>query len=90
MTSQPMRSSGFFAKSYKISLTLFLQEVSEAYEVLEDDKKRQLYDNFGHGGVDQNVGGGHEGGFNPFSGFGGFQTSFHSSGGPLDTEDVSY
>ena len=46
------------------------REVSEAYEVLEDDKKRQMYDNYGHAGVDENMGNqqGH-----PFGGgFGGF------------------
>lgn len=67
------------------------REVSEAYEVLEDDKKREMYDNFGHSGVDQNYseqqGGG---GFNPFSqGFGGgFHSSFHTSSGQMDAEDV--
>ena len=30
------------------------REVTEAYEVLEDDKKRELYDNYGHAGVDPN------------------------------------
>lgn len=54
------------------------QEVSEAYEVLEDDKKRQKYDSFGHAGVDPNFQG--HGGGNPFEGFGGFG-GFGSGGG---------
>ena len=65
------------------------REVSEAYETLEDDKKRQMYDNFGHSGVDQNFSEhNHADGFNPFGGFHqGFQSNFHSAG-PLDAEDV--
>ena len=45
-------------------------QVSEAYEVLEDDEKRQRYDAFGHAGVDPNGMGGQPGGGNPFEGFG--------------------
>lgn len=44
------------------------KEVSEAYDVLKDDKKRQRYDQFGHAGVGGNGGGAG----NPFEGFGGF------------------
>ena len=74
------------------------KEVTEAYEVLSDDKQRELYDQFGHAGVDPNSGfggGGGPGGMggNPFGGAGGFQGfegfnfgdgSFHfsSGGGP--------
>ena len=73
------------------------KEVTEAYEVLSDDKQRELYDQFGHAGVDPNsgFGGGGPGGMggNPFGGAGGFQGfdgfnfgdgSFHfsSAGGP--------
>lgn len=50
-------------------------QVSEAYEVLEDDEKRQRYDAFGHAGVDPNGMGGQQGG-NPFEGFGGFGGPF--------------
>ena len=51
------------------------KEISEAYEVLEDDKKRQMYDAYGHQGVNGNMGDNMGG--NPFSGFGGpFQGGF--------------
>ena len=46
------------------------RELSEAYEVLEDDSKRQMYDTYGT--TDQNGGGGGGGGGNPFEGFQGF------------------
>ena len=45
------------------------KEVNEAYEVLSDSGKRARYDQFGHAGVDPNLGGGAGG--NPFQG-GGF------------------
>lgn len=44
------------------------KEITEAYEVLSDDKKRQNYDQFGFAGVD---GQGFAGGPNPFTGGGG-------------------
>lgn len=47
------------------------KEVQEAYDVLFDDKKRQMYDQFGHAAFEQGAGGGAGG--NPFAnGFGGF------------------
>ena len=42
------------------------KEVQKAYETLSDSKKRAAYDQFGHAGVDSNMGGGGQG----FGGFG--------------------
>ena len=77
------------------------KEVTEAYEVLSDDKQRELYDTYGHAGVDPNSGfqngGGNPfgGGGNPFGGAGGFDFgdgSFHFQGGgpgqQIDPEDL--
>lgn len=43
------------------------KEVNEAYEVLSDDKKKSAYDQFGHAGVDPNMGAG-AGGAGGFAG----------------------
>jgi len=40
------------------------KEAKEAYEILSDDQKRAAYDQYGHAGVDQSMGGGGFGGFN--------------------------
>lgn len=45
------------------------KEVTEAYEVLSDEKQREMYNQFGHAGVDPNFSAG--GGGNPFGGGGG-------------------
>ena len=44
------------------------KEMNEAYEVLSDQKKRQMYDQFGHAGVNGQPGAGGPGGFGGFSG----------------------
>ena len=49
-------------------------EVSEAYEILGNEKKRSQYDQFGHAAFDQNGSG--FGGFNGFNGFGDFAGGF--------------
>lgn len=72
------------------------KEATEAYEVLSDDKSRELYNSYGHAGVDPNAGfgGGGPGGGNPFEGFSGFQGgdgSFHFQGnqhGEIDPEEI--
>ena len=49
------------------------KELGEAYEVLSDDQKRARYDQYGHAGVDPNVGAGggaYGGGFGGFGDFG--------------------
>ena len=42
------------------------KEAKEAYEILSDSNKRSAYDQFGHAGVDQSVGGGGAEGFSDF------------------------
>ena len=54
-------------------------EITEAYEVLSDDEKKQKYDQFGHNW--SKVGGG-AGGHNPFEGFGG------AGGAGFDLNDI--
>ena len=58
------------------------KEVQEAYSVLSDSNKKQMYDQFGHAGVNSGAGGNGFGGFSSggFSGtgFGGFEDIFDS------------
>ena len=60
------------------------KEVQEAYDVLNDEKKRQMYDQFGHAAFEQGAGGGAGG--NPFGGgFNGFGGGFD---GDIDLGDI--
>jgi len=52
------------------------KEVNEAYGVLSDKEKKDLYDRFGHAGVDPNAGFGSSG---PFSGFGNFSSGTYTT-----------
>ena len=57
------------------------KEVSEAYEVLSNDEKRQAYDTYGHDAFAQ---GGAGGGFSDgFSGFGSFSDIFEDFFGDM-------
>jgi molecular chaperone DnaJ len=60
MKYHPDRNKGDKASEEKF------KTATEAYEVLSSQEKRQAYDQFGHAGVDQQMGGGHPGA----SGFG--------------------
>ncbi|MGE0527031.1 MAG: DnaJ C-terminal domain-containing protein [Bdellovibrionales bacterium] len=59
------------------------KEATEAYDVLGDVKKRQVYDQFGHAGFQQGGAGP-----NPFQGFGGFQGFDPRQGGPEGFQDM--
>ena len=52
------------------------KEVKEAYEILSDKDKRAAYDQYGHAGVDPNMGAGGAGGFGGGSPFGDFGDIF--------------
>ena len=73
MKYHPDRNQGDGAKAAEEKF----KEAKEAYEMLSDASKRQAYDQFGHAGVDPNMGGG---GFRPggegADGFGGFAEAF--------------
>ena len=60
------------------------KEVNEAYDVLKDGQKRAAYDQFGHAGVEGNMGGGFDSNFSfedIFSNFFGDSSPFGGGGG---------
>lgn len=72
------------------------KEITNAYEILSDDKKRQIYDQYGEEGVREGGGGG---GRSPndifadlfgFGGFGGFGGRASREAGPQRTPDVQF
>jgi molecular chaperone DnaJ len=69
MKFHPDRNQGEGAKQAEEKF----KEGKEAYEMLSDAQKRAAYDQYGHAGVDPNMGGGRGGG--P-EGFGGFAEAF--------------
>ena len=57
------------------------KEATEAYEVLSDDQKRPIYDQYGHAGLDGMGGGGFSGGFGGSHAFHDFSDLFGGMGG---------
>src|SRR5213595_785753 len=72
MKHHPDRNQGDSAKKSEEHF----KEAKEAYEMLSDPQKRAAYDQFGHAGVDPNMGGGFRPGGPGAEGFGGFAEAF--------------
>ena len=67
MKYHPDRNQGDAAKEAEAKF----KEIKEAYEILSDGQKRAAYDQYGHAGVDPNMGGGgFPGGVGGFESFG--------------------
>ena len=79
------------------------KEVNEAYDVLGDEKKRKLYDQYGHAAFEEGFGqgangysGNYSGGTGGFGGFGGFKNAgqnggyqeYHFNGNEADMDDI--
>src|SRR6185295_7899108 len=72
MKLHPDRNQGDDAKKSEDKF----KEAKEAYEMLSDPQKRAAYDQYGHAGVDPNMGGGFRPGGPGAEGFGGFAEAF--------------
>jgi len=72
MKHHPDRNQGDDAKKSEDKF----KEAKEAYEMLSDPQKRAAYDQYGHAGVDPNMGGGFRPGGPGTEGFGGFAEAF--------------
>lgn len=74
------------------------KDVTEAYNVLSDEKKRKLYDEFGFAGLqdgfsEEAARQAAQGGFGDFGGFGGngsFSGSYSSNGGPFTHQEFHF
>ena len=74
------------------------KDVTEAYNVLSDEKKRKLYDEFGFAGLQEGFSEeaarqAAQGGFGGFGGFGGngsFSGSYSSNGGPFTRQEFHF
>lgn len=75
------------------------KEINQAYEVLSDEQKRQMYDRFGHAGVEGNAAGNGFDGFHNFEGgfgdifdafFGGGQRGGRRRRGPARGADLRF